>query len=159
MEYSNVQIDFVERTLQNLTYVAQHEIEKQEDFNEVTNLINCMMGLVCYPKEATKIDFKRLNTPLGPKQYKHNYGDIYLCISEKGKKSRAMKEIIRHMRNSICHGNFIQGKTNSQNEIEELRFQDFNEKGVKKFDMVMTISQLREFVNEISNRYLQKKHI
>ena len=84
------------------------------------------------PKEATKKDLKRLNTPLPRKQFKHRYGDIYLCISEKGKVSRAMKEIIRHMRNSICHGNFIQGKTSSQNEIEELRFQDFNSKFVRK---------------------------
>jgi len=159
MKYSNIQVDFVERTMQNLSYIEQHKIENENDFNEVTNLINCMIGLVCYPKEATKKDFQRLNTPLGRRQYKHKYGDIYLCLDSTGKRSRTLPEIIRHMRNSICHGNFIQGKTNSQNEIEELRFQDFNKKGVMNFDMVITIAQLRKFVEEISSRYLQKKHI
>lgn len=154
MEYTKIQIDFVERSIQNLYYVEQHTIEKEKEFNEVTNLINYMMGLVCYPKEATKKDFKRLNTPLGRKQFKHTYGDIYLCINKNGKISHAMKEIIRHLRNSICHGNFIQGKTNSQNEIEELRFQDFSRNGTKNFDMIMTIPQLRIFIEDISKKYL-----
>lgn len=159
MKYSKIQIDFVRRTSQNLAYVAQHGIETQKDFNEVTNLINNMLGLVCFPKEVKKKDYMRLDTPIPSTiQYQCRYGSVYLCLNSNGQKSKSLNEIIRHIRNSVCHGNFLQGTTNEQNEIEAIRFQDFyikdNMLGQKNFDMIMSVPQLRIFVEDISKNYL-----
>ncbi len=158
MNYSNIQIDFVKRTQENLIYLYQQKIDHQKGFNEVTNLINSMMGLVCYPKEMMNKKLIHTTSVSETIQFQCEYGTIYMCLDRKGKSTQSFKEIVRHMRNSICHGNFIQGKSNERNEIEELRFQDFtyknNRKGKKNFDMVMTVPQLQEFVKNISDNYL-----
>jgi hypothetical protein len=156
MNYSNIQVDFVRRTQQNLDYLAQHGIESQKDFNEVTNLINNMLGLICYPNETRDEKIQQLSiTPNPNVQDRSQYGDIYVCLNTIGDISNSFDDIKRHLRNAVCHGRFIPYKINAQNEIEELRFQDFNG-NVKNFDMIMSIAQMRRFVEEISNQYLSK---
>jgi hypothetical protein len=154
MNYSNIQVDFVRRTQQNLDYLAQHGIESQKDFNEVTNLINSMLGLICYPNEARGDKIRQLSISPNTNIQSHSpYGDIYLCLNTKGDVSNSFDDIKRHLRNAVCHGRFLPYKTGAQNEIEELRFQDFNGT-IKNFDMIMSITQMRKFVQEISNQYL-----
>lgn len=154
MEYSNIQSDFVERTLQNLNYVDKENIEDKKDFNEVTNLINNMLGLICYPHEISEEKLKQLKKGIDTEiQFKSPYGDIYLCLDKDGNVSNSLEEIKRHLRNAVCHGRFVQGKANNQKEIEEMRFQDFNN-DVKNFDMIMSVNQMRIFVKEISKLYL-----
>ncbi len=159
MNYVNIQIDFVERTIANLKFVKKKGIEQNEDFNEVTNLINCLLGLVCYPHEISSQRHIKLNKEAEVNIYKHTvFGDIYLCSTKTRKNCTSFPTIIRHVRNSICHGNFIPWKIDENNEIAELRFFDFTNKrrNCKTFDMVMTVAQMRAFAEQVARDYIQE---
>ena len=167
--------DFASRTVENLGYIDL-ECRNKELF-EVTQLINSLLGLVIIPVEAYKktcvIDDRKLKAT-SKKDYdtieiilerckneKRLFCDYIKNQHEKQMGRVCVSKFISHLRNSVAHGgnNGIHFYPVSESEkISEIIFYDNNECNKKssiinEFCIKLTLDELRELVNSISNLY------
>ncbi len=143
--YIDFEYDFIERTLT--------DIKKYHGDYEVTALVNGCVGLLIIPKENL---FNQL-----PDVDVSSYGiDLSkIQVNDKYRLPYSLKNILRHIRNSIAHGNFNQ-EDSSGSIIRSLRFQDFkkvNEQKIMTFEMIIDVYQFRDFAIRVASEVLSTK--
>lgn len=140
--YINFEYDFIERTLM--------DIERYQGEFEVTALLNSCVGLLVIPKENL---FDKL-----PDEDICQYGiDVNkVRVNDNSGCPHSLKNVLRHIRNSIAHGNFNQEDT-SGGIIRTLRFQDFMKKNgreIETFEMKIGVEEFRRFAIRVANEVL-----
>lgn len=71
----------------------------------------------------------------------------------------SLKNVLRHIRNSIAHGNFKQVKIRD-GQIESLMFQDFNphhQGGNKIFELEIKFDKFRKFAIKVATEVLETR--
>jgi hypothetical protein len=152
MEYKIFERDFIVRTqttIQQYECYVLKQVPKQEQF-EITLLINCLLGLLVLPNQRLYVNIPDI--PIGQLkdwglQEKH-------IIEGKG---LPMKQIIRHMRNSVAH--FRLKPLGDGSKITQLKFWDekFDEstyRTEKNFEAVIPVETLRMFVQKLTESVL-----
>lgn len=150
--YTEFEYDFIERTLINL--------ENYSGEYEVTNLINCAVGLIMIPKALHK---PRLN-PLIMGEISEEFGievsDIICIKSERGEylfenyNKYNLRNVVFHMRNAISHGGIKQRVENGL--IKSLEFTDVSGENTT-LEMTISVEKFRTFSIAVANMILDTK--
>jgi hypothetical protein len=141
--FKNVDTEFVERTLSILSQyesvMLQYKFEEQ--YNH-TLLINCLLGLIVFPKE-NNISF--LPKSFLSKELKENMGISKSTFNEE---ITDLRDLIIALRHSIAHFNIIFKSDNYNFLIDEIIFKD-DLKGenyiVAKFNPTELLSFIRYY--------------
>ncbi len=144
--YRNTVYDFIRRTKANLVAIENGAEKKQEDFFEVTQLINSVIGLLMFPKEAvynlipeTSLEeFKEINFPkiLHGKLPKNNF-----------------RELVRYLRNGFAHYNVY--FENHNNIIKGLYIWNIPPDAPADWVVYISIPDLRELL-ELAEKEFKK---
>ncbi|MBR1809745.1 MAG: hypothetical protein IJ776_10225 [Paludibacteraceae bacterium] len=145
------------------------EILEDDKFYDVTNLINCCLGLVSYVYEDTmKYNKRKRNKALDMlreilQNYPYEvgkYGNIEISWSVQGKKDIVYKDmptLLYHMRNAICHGNILPSCSNPDENgdqpITAIIFTDMRGK-TENFKATMDIVHIQNFANDVAEAYI-----
>lgn len=121
MEYSNIDIEFMERTLKIIEQYDTLELPLDEKF-EITLLTNCLLGLIVFPREKTisKIPTERLTSELKAR--------IGLSKSYINSRYTNMRDLIQGLRISVAH--FKIDYTSNHKNIDRLIF--YNDRSTEK---------------------------
>lgn len=142
--YQNFNVDFIKRTLDIL--------ENYKGSYEVTNLINCAVGLIIIPRENHFNCLDSVEMEDIESKYSINESSIRYI-----RDNSTLKNIVKHMRNSIAHGNIFQELVYDGN-IKSLRFKD-EYKGNRTFEAVLTVDELRNFSIAVAKEVLRKSEM
>ena len=152
MRITNFEIDFIERT-KNLV------IEYNGEY-KLTNLLNCLIGLIILPNERAQDDFPMVwdeeikDLPIYPDLKILSFEPIQKIDRQSGKITyypKTLKFFLKKLRNGIAHqnikpindGNLFVGVTISN------RFQ-----GIKDFEIEFRRKELQIFAIFIAEQYL-----
>lgn len=140
--------------------MSTNEFECQ-NYYEVTQLINSFLGLLVFPKEKyfnslsyKKNDFTHVSTlkNLANKSINEEYINTY-------KESRCERNVIRHLRNAVCHRRLtIYPLThNKSTEIQKIQFEDVStQKGYEgEFSLIINIDDLEKILLELNQCFLK----
>lgn len=146
MEYKDFSRDFIKRTKCNLAmYDGKYE---------VTNLVNCCLGLIIIPKE-TIID--RLSNDAvyendlsyGISKTKNHIKDGHVPSSDN---KFGLKNIVRHIRNGLSHGR-IEQAIEGENIIG-LRIFDMYD-GSENFSIKFKLEEFKTFALRVADDFLK----
>lgn len=144
MKYRNTVYDFIRRTRANLDTIEQGAKSEPDKYFEVTQLINSVIGLLMFPKEAVydMIPQKKLSELKEVKLPKVLYGRL---------PEDNLQSLIRYMRNGFAHYN-VQFES-VDNQISGLYI--WNKKPSGKIDWVAYISipDLKSLLNLASREF------
>ena len=150
--YNNVEIDFVERTFENLNYIEQFHFDKRKLF-EVTFFLNHCYGLLIIPQSKIKKVVEKMPQDL-------SYYGIYKenVVTTQG---QDFANVIRSIRNGLSHGHieFLSENTgNTDNPITHIIIKDkkYNEKEPHT-KITLTVEEFEEFVKRFAKEYLKVK--
>ncbi len=136
-EYVNFPKDFAIRTKDNLNkYIGNYE---------VTNLINCCLGLIIIPKEelghtVPKYSFNNSDT---------KYGISKKNITKEINQNFTLKNTLRHIRNGLAHGRIKQKTEDGQ--IVGLKIYDKNgQNGPENFSIHFSVEEFKQFAINVS---------
>lgn len=134
---------------------------KCQNYYEVTQLINSFLGLLVFPKEKyfnflsyKKNDFTHVPTlkNLANKSINEVYINTY-------KENRCERNVIRHLRNAVCHRRLtIYPLThNKSTEIQKIQFEDVStQKGYEgEFSLIINIDDLEKILLELNQCFLK----
>ena len=140
---------FIERTLEVLNQYDEFKKQLECSYSR-TLFINCCVGtLLVSPKYI-------FNKRLGEEQDLIKWG-INPDNIEKSNGGKNVKDVARHLRNSVAHGHFVfQVDDNMSIPINHIRFEDYNLKGQLTFSATLTFSQFRTFVLKITEEVLKE---
>ena len=142
--YKHQELDFIHRTKIILEQYKNFRISEKEKF-EVTLFINCLVGLLILPQQNW---FDNLPTDIvSLKEWGIKEEHISVIIEEETKN---VKDIARHLRNSIAHYNFTVFD-NSSKEISRIKFEDFDRDNNKTFEATIPILNLRLFTTKLTD--------
>jgi hypothetical protein len=159
MGYEKQNIDFIKRTksiIEQYDKFVMPKVGKKEQF-EVTLFINCFVGLLIVPQQNWFDDI--------PEELisSDEWGIEPECIPVIKDKSghhdeeKNIKNIARHLRNSIAHYHF-KGLTleHENNQITNIEFKDFtNNKTCKTFEAIIPVTALKKFINKFIDTLLK----
>jgi HEPN family protein len=102
VNYEDELLSFVKRTRKNLELTEQWRIEHPHaDFNEVTHLINSLLGLVVLPKEKVLSELQQLDvTPTGIPDWRATFR----LVQAEGEPPTELRPFIDGLRNSVADG-------------------------------------------------------
>lgn len=146
--YTNLEIDFVERTLELISQyeVIMHKHEFDKQYNH-TLLTNCLLGLIVMPKERaiTYLPKDRINNTLkGQMGISHSYfNEDYTDL----------KSLIIAIRHSIAHFNISFVSDPDSVLIDKIIFED-QEKGYDYIIASFVPSELLSFIRYYANWFL-----
>ena len=154
MRYNNFELDFVERTMQNLQEIE----ELSKNIYEFTNLLNQCYGLLIVPGEFAK------RRGLISNMNKHL--DYYGFKKEQSLRFDADKltipNLLRHLRNGLAHGR-IEVLDYDSGTIAGIKIWDTysNKKIVLNKDIhtiiVFSVEELRTFAIKVAEEYCRLK--
>ena len=154
MSYNNFELDFVERTMQNLQEIE----ELSKNIYEFTNLLNQCYGLLIVPGEFAK------RRGLISNMNKHL--DYYGFKKEQSLRFDADKltipNLLRHLRNGLAHGR-IEVLDYDNGTIAGIKIWDTysNKKIVPSKDIhtiiVFSVEELRTFAIKVAEEYCRLK--
>jgi hypothetical protein len=122
--YKNQEFDFIQRTKSLIEQYDNLQLPKESKF-EVTLLLNCMVGILILPRQQW---FDQLPTELISNN-KWDLDNSHISLIQEPEIS--VKNIVRHLRNSISHFRFkVFG--NSDEETDKIKFEDFTCNGKKR---------------------------
>jgi hypothetical protein len=104
MNYEDVLLDFVRRTRENLELTEQWRLEHRDArFNEVTHLINSLLGFIVLPKERVlerlrQVEVTRAGVP--------KWGVRFELIEKGGRLPADLRPFLKGLRNSVAHASF-----------------------------------------------------
>lgn len=98
MEYRNTLFDFIRRTEANLMIIEKGASKSKNEYFEVTQLLNSMLGLLMFPAEhdLAHVEKVELESIEGFKPPKLLHGRL---------REENIIGLIRYMRNSVAHYN------------------------------------------------------
>ena len=132
--YTNIDVDFAERTLKIIEQYDRSKQKGPENF-EVTLLVNCLVGLLILPHER--------RTDLIPDVAIEELGEWSIdpsFIKSWGyTKNKTLRQLVRQLRNSVAH--FRIEAEGTEKDIERLKFSDKN-----GFNASIPVGSLRAFV-------------
>ena len=138
--------DFIERT--------QEIVNGYPQGNKVTMLLNCMLGLLVFPKE--KYSDKIESAPYTEWGIKDS---ISICKAKNGKDSKKVIDVIRHLRNAVCHGHFEMKDERGEEKITHVEFYDCQNKKKPKdrnFEAKISTEELKKFLLKFSDHLLKE---
>lgn len=141
--YKQQEFDFISRTKSIIEQYDKFQIADDDKY-EVTLFLNCLVGLFILPQQHW---FDSVSTKL------ISNGDWGIeeshIIFIKESETKNVKNIARHIRNSISHYRFkVFG--NSDKKITEIKFEDYNQSNVKTFEATIPLSKFKIFVEKFS---------
>ncbi|MDT3367544.1 MAG: hypothetical protein LIR40_02720 [Bacteroidota bacterium] len=142
--YNNQELDFVFRTKKIIKQYDSFQIEKAEKY-EVTLLLNCLVGLLILPQQHW---FDSLPAYL-ISQKEWGINPNHISMIKKGE-TKNVKDIARHLRNSIGHYKF-KAFENKSTDISSIKFEDFDPQGNKTFEAIIPISGIRQFTTKLTD--------
>jgi len=146
MEYKDFSKNFIERTKDNLRIYSGK--------CEVTNLINCCLGLIIIPKEIL-VD-KLSNDAVYEYDLSYCISKTKNCITDDyaptGDNTFGLKNIVRHIRNGLSHGR-IEQKTEGK-EIVGLRIFDKHNSN-ENFSIEFKIEEFKTFALRVADGFLE----
>ena len=145
--YKQQEFDFVLRTQK---IIGQYNSLSIKNKYEVTLLLNCFVGLLILPQQAwyeslpdELISLQKWG--ISPNQI------VFIKDSE----TKSIKNITRHLRNSISHYRF-EVFSNVNKKISELKFNDYDLNEVKTFEATLSIKIISSFLKIFSTYILDK---
>lgn len=141
--YKQQEFDFIHRTKSIIEQYDKFQISENDKFEE-TLFLNCLVGLFILPQQHW---LEKVSTKLVSEE---EWGIEESHISFiKETEVKNVKNIARHVRNSISHYRFkVFG--NSDEKISEIKFEDFNPQNEKTFEATIPLSNLKTFVDKFS---------
>lgn len=143
MEYdkNNLIKDFFERTSLNLKqYLDNNEKDSTNYNNEVTMMLNSLLGLLVVAKEKEILDYQAMD--IEDIIEKAQYANV------NNKKTK--KDFFRHMRNSVAHGRFLDDfEIDDEGQIKSLKFLDFDKES-KTFEVVLEIGDMHLLIKQLN---------
>jgi hypothetical protein len=148
-QYVNQEFDFVDRTRKIIEQYDKSAIPKKDKF-EVTLFLNCLIGLLILPQQYWYDD---LPTEI-ISQKEWGISPEHISLMKQGE-TKNIKDISRHLRNSISHYRF-KAFENSSAEISRIQFEDIDQSGNKTFEATIPLGNLRQFVIKLSESFMIK---
>lgn len=138
--------EFIERTLANLRWIENNVPATYE----VTQLLNSFTGLLVLPHQKVQDSIE--DSDISSDLLHRIQSNVRICLDcSKRVTDKSLKNIVRHLRNGICHWHVqFCGST----EIEAIRITD-RCKG-EAFEAQFDIDLLREFVVEFGTNTKNK---
>ncbi len=131
--------EFFKRTLENLeVYDKLHNSDRVQYPNNVTHLINSLLGLLVFVKEEDNI----MNIGF------HDYTKIEWNYNGE---QEDFRNLLKHLRNSIAHKR-ITPEVDSQNDIIALSFKDSNNHG-NLFEVKITVANTLVLIKKLDKNY------
>ena len=146
--YLQQEFDFIERTQKIIEQYNSFQLKEEEKF-EVTLLLNCFVGLLILPQQAWLNYLPE--TIISENEWGIN-PDHVIFVSNNETKS--VKNIARHLRNSISHYHFTAFNDINSN-IHGVIFTDQNLRGKENFKANFSIEEIRLFINKFSDIMLE----
>ena len=139
--------EFIHRTIKVLEQYENVKNKLDCSYSR-TLFINCCVGLLLLSKE---IAYKRLsNKKMDMTSWGFNTGDIYTC-----KPHISPKQVTRHLRNAISHGNFNFAVENELSiPINNISFEDYDKNKNLTFRALIPFDDFKKFVLKVSNEAL-----
>jgi hypothetical protein len=141
--YLRQEHDFIERT-KKILFQYRNNFSNDEKY-EVTLLMNCLLGLIILPQQHWYEQLPEEEIEYEKWGIKRNHV-IYIKEDE----TINIKNILRHLRNSISHYRF-KAFSNSDKKIEYIYFYD-EIHGNKTFEINLDVVTLREFAIYLSEK-------
>lgn len=146
------EVTFVRKTLEIIDqYQRLMSVLKPIDRHEVTLYINCLLGLLIIPQQSILKRDNRTVSYENEEEWGINLNLVGYCPSNTCPKHDrgSVKEIARHLRNSIGHNEFTIHCHDNEN-ITNILFKDFvKRKGamVQTFEYDFTIPNVLKFIH------------
>ncbi len=160
--YKDQEYDFIVRTRKIIKQYDDYfkDKDKKEKF-EITLLINAFVGLLILPQQHW---FDNLPTDFVERN-KWGIDTSHIGFIKSGEQ-KSVKEVARHLRNSIAHYRFVVFE-NKKEDISSIHFEDYysyrdkDKKLIeeKTFDATIPISNLRLFLDKFSKKILDEMEI
>ncbi len=113
----NDSLGFAERTRENLEFILEASSRGQH-VHAVTQLVNSMLGLVCFPWETVVLDrAKQVPFDTLPKD---GWPQFNLTLG----KCDTLHDLLWHLRNAVAHGHMTYSSDSLNPNEVEIRFED-----------------------------------
>lgn len=151
--YKQGEFDFVTRTKSIIEqYNSLDFSDNSDEKYEITLCMNCLIGLVVIPQQVW---FDRVpKTDLSDDWFIKSSHILYI----EGEEFK-INEIVRHIRNSVSHGNLtpISKDKGLNKKITHLRFKDYSveKKMVQTFDAEVPVETLKKFAIKFADTMLE----
>lgn len=147
--YKIQEYDFINRTKLIVEQYEKLDIPKVEKF-EVTLLLNCLVGLLILPQQNW---FDRLPTDI-INQKEWGIKEEHISFIKRGE-TKNVKDVARHLRNSIAHYKFRAFENKSQ-DISRIKFEDYDPQNNKTFEAIIPIANIKQFTTNLTNAFTQE---
>lgn len=150
--YKQQEYDFINRTKAIIKQYDSFEKSKDENYR-VTLLLNCMVGLLILPQQEW---YSRLPNDIVSID-KWGITPEWITTSNDDK---TVKNVARHLRNSVAHYNFEDYQNNST-EISRIVFYDKDPRNNNEltFKAIIPIENIKKFVFKLSDILLTEMEI
>lgn len=141
----NDSLGFAERTRENLEFILDAS-GRGKHVHAVTQLVNSMLGLVCFPWQALVLDRAKqvsFDTLLqdGWPQFNVTLG-----------KCDTLHDFLRHLRNAVAHGHMTYSSDSLNPNEVEIRFEDRrNENSPVNWWALIRAEDLKVFCRRFAN--------
>jgi len=137
MDYSDISLDFIERTLKILN-------DYSGDY-EVTLLINCCLGLLVLPKEKHFDSLPETMLETKTEIWGLSQNNVTVDCDRCG---YSLKDVIRRIRNGICHFK-VSTISDGSGRISKVEVKDRG-----RFKVELTITQLSDLTSSLAKEIL-----
>lgn len=142
--YKKQEFDFIQRTKKIIEQYDSIHFENSNEKFEKTLFINCLLGLLIIPQQYWFDNLPDTKT-------NNSWGILESEINFIVEDNKSVKNITRHLRNSISHYTF-QIIANKSNEIEKIKFTDLDiKKKLKSFEANINIDNLKKFTYNLTD--------
>lgn len=138
MEYApEFERDFMRRTLKL--------VQRYEGPHDATLLLNCLLGLLIVPKEASLA-----RIPLDPVTELERWGISPTAIARCGRKNKAnpqpetLRGVVHNLRNAVAHFRF--SPQHHDGQVAAFEFDDDN-----GFEATIAVAEMRVFVEKLAD--------
>lgn len=149
--YLQQEYDFIERTKK---IIEQYSLVRETPKYEVTLLLNCFVGLLILPQQHWYDKLPDISISVN--EWGISPDDISFI---KNDEKKDVKNVSRHLRNSVSHYRFIAFKDDANN-INQIKFEDYNRTNEKTFEAILSIASIKTFIYNFSDflcRDMQKE--
>lgn len=145
--YEKQELDFIKRTKKIIEQYDNIHFQNSEERFEKTLFINCLVGLLIIPQQHWFNILPR-------KKITENWGIRECDIKFISNNIKTIRNIARHLRNSITHYNF-KILPDKNGEIEKIKFIDINN-DVKSFEAIIKIDNLKTFTYKLTDFLIEE---